>query len=215
MDVPAAAAGRIAEVLLKRGDKVSEGTVIARLKATRRPARLADSPATAGAPAGAAGPAADCGRRPQGAAGPGRQAGVGWRHRADAHAGPDEAAAGRGRLQSLDAAPRARLGTRWLHRRIPRRGPRHAGDARGAVADARRRLSQRWLHSLQGPAACGESHRGRRGDGHSRHRVRGAGDRPREAARLEGLGRQETDWGPARCWRNNARSKSSRASAGS
>jgi dihydrolipoamide dehydrogenase len=40
MDVPASAAGRITEVLLKRGDKVSKGSVIARLE-----------PAAAGAPA--------------------------------------------------------------------------------------------------------------------------------------------------------------------
>jgi dihydrolipoamide dehydrogenase len=42
MDVPATAAGRIAEVLLKRGDKVSKGSVIARV----------ESGAQAGAPAG-------------------------------------------------------------------------------------------------------------------------------------------------------------------
>ena len=39
MDVPAAAAGRIAEVLLKRGDKVSKGSVIARVETDSRPVR--------------------------------------------------------------------------------------------------------------------------------------------------------------------------------
>ena len=34
MDVPATSAGRITEVLLKRGDKVSKGSVIARVQAS-------------------------------------------------------------------------------------------------------------------------------------------------------------------------------------
>ena len=50
MDVPATAAGRITEVLLKRGDKVSKGSLIARLEA--------GAPASAAATAGAAAPGA-------------------------------------------------------------------------------------------------------------------------------------------------------------
>jgi dihydrolipoamide dehydrogenase len=51
MDVPATAAGTIIEVLLKRGDKVSQGSVIARLEPTAAPtatvAPAAAAPATA------------------------------------------------------------------------------------------------------------------------------------------------------------------------
>ena len=55
MDVPATAAGTIAEVLLKRGDKVSKGALIARVEA----AATAASPAPAGAPAAGVAPAAE------------------------------------------------------------------------------------------------------------------------------------------------------------
>jgi len=55
MDVPATAAGTIAEVLLKRGDKVSKGALIARVEASAPAA----SPAAAGAPAAGVAPAAE------------------------------------------------------------------------------------------------------------------------------------------------------------
>jgi len=62
MDVPATAAGRIAEVLLKRGDKVSKGSVIARVEANSQADVPASEAATAAAPdksaGGAAAPAA-------------------------------------------------------------------------------------------------------------------------------------------------------------
>ena len=58
MDVPATAAGTIAEVLLKRGDKVSKGALIARVEA----AATAASPAPAGAPAAEAASAAPAAR---------------------------------------------------------------------------------------------------------------------------------------------------------
>jgi dihydrolipoyl dehydrogenase len=58
MDVPATAAGRIAEVLLKRGDKVSKGSVIARVDGhSQGGAAVAPAPADA-APAAPAAPAA-------------------------------------------------------------------------------------------------------------------------------------------------------------
>ena len=57
MDVPAAAAGRISEVLLKRGDKVSKGSLIARVEAG---AGAGASPAPAApATAATAAPGAD------------------------------------------------------------------------------------------------------------------------------------------------------------
>jgi dihydrolipoyl dehydrogenase len=61
MDVPATAAGRIAEVLLKRGDKVSQGSLIARLETNSQagvPASAAAAPAPAAAPAAASPPPA-------------------------------------------------------------------------------------------------------------------------------------------------------------
>ena len=49
MDVPATAAGKITEVLLKRGDKVSKGSLVARVDAVAAPA--ARAPAATSAPA--------------------------------------------------------------------------------------------------------------------------------------------------------------------
>jgi dihydrolipoamide dehydrogenase len=55
MDVPATAAGTVTEVLLKRGDKVSKGSLIARLEAGAAGAQSAATPAVApAAPAAAA-----------------------------------------------------------------------------------------------------------------------------------------------------------------
>ena len=58
LDVPATAAGTVAEVLLKRGDKVSKGAVIARVD-TNSQAAAKDAPATASAPSAGASGAAD------------------------------------------------------------------------------------------------------------------------------------------------------------
>ena len=60
MDVPATAAGRITEVLLKRGDKVSKGSLIARVEAGAG-ANAAAAPANTSAAAAA--PQADAGAR--------------------------------------------------------------------------------------------------------------------------------------------------------
>jgi len=51
MDVPATAAGQIAEVLLKRGDKVSKGSVIARVESNSQAGAPAVNPQPAQAPA--------------------------------------------------------------------------------------------------------------------------------------------------------------------
>jgi dihydrolipoamide dehydrogenase len=56
MDVPATAAGTVSEVLLKRGDKVSKGSLIARLETDARASAAA--PAAAGAPPAPSTPAA-------------------------------------------------------------------------------------------------------------------------------------------------------------
>ncbi len=58
MDVPATAAGTITEVLLKRGDKVSKGSLIARLEPGTAAAGAGAAPAQAAPPAAASAPAA-------------------------------------------------------------------------------------------------------------------------------------------------------------
>ncbi len=56
MDVPAPAAGRVAEIKVKKGDKVSEGSVILLLESSAAPSGTAQegAPQNAGAPRGAA-----------------------------------------------------------------------------------------------------------------------------------------------------------------
>ena len=67
MDVPSSAAGRVVEVLVTRGGKISQGTLLARVEA----AGAGDAPASAGKPAVAATPAAPArGAAPVAAAGP-------------------------------------------------------------------------------------------------------------------------------------------------
>ena len=56
MDVPASIAGRVVEVLVTRGGKVSQGTVLVRVEAAGAPAKVA-APAPAPAPAAAPAPA--------------------------------------------------------------------------------------------------------------------------------------------------------------
>ncbi len=158
MDVPAAAAGKIVEVLVKRGDKVSAGSadraawiVRARLRSRQRRAPLrrarADAPAA---------PAPETRRDAK----PGRAA---------APAAAKESDADR-----TDAASGAGLGSCRLHGRVSRGGPGAEGDARRALEHARRRLPQRRLHSLEGAAARGQSHRGCRCDERARHCLRRA-----------------------------------------
>ncbi len=57
MDVPASVAGRVAEVLVVRGGKVSQGTVLARVEAGAAPAMAVAAPAVVAAPATATVPA--------------------------------------------------------------------------------------------------------------------------------------------------------------
>jgi dihydrolipoamide dehydrogenase len=68
MDVPASAAGRIAEVLLKAGDKVSKGSVIARLETNSQAGAPAGEAATAGVPAAPTGGEAPAAKSPPGPA---------------------------------------------------------------------------------------------------------------------------------------------------
>jgi dihydrolipoamide dehydrogenase len=64
MDVPATAAGKLAEVLLKRGDKVSKGTLIARLE-TAAAAGAGDGAAAPGAAASTPAPQAGPRKNPE------------------------------------------------------------------------------------------------------------------------------------------------------
>ena len=64
IDVPATAAGKIAEVLLKRGDKVSKGAVIARVETNSQAGTPATNPQAAQAPAAAAGSSAPAAKSP-------------------------------------------------------------------------------------------------------------------------------------------------------
>src|SRR5580658_3147647 len=68
MDVPSSAAGTISELLVKRGDKVGKGTVIARVTAADAPAAAPSAPAPAKAPAATPPAAAPAAAAPKAAA---------------------------------------------------------------------------------------------------------------------------------------------------
>ncbi len=195
MDVPATAAGRIAEVLLKRGDKVSKGSVIARLENNSQAGAPAGEAAASAAPAAAAGGSAPAAKSPPAPA-PSPPA-----------AKPEsEGDTVRMPMPNLTKPPQGQVDfNRSTQLLVLGSGPGgytaafRAADLGMQVMlverwpDAGRRMSQCRMHSLQGAAARCKGHRGSRGDGLPRHRLRRAGNRPREAARLEGLGRQEAD----------------------
>ncbi len=173
LDVPATGAGKITEVLLKRGDKVSKGSLIARLEG-RAPAGAApsDPPAAPAAPPPARRASPRTAQlRPQRAAAAGdTRAHAGrWRYaRPAANEGAEPHAA---QLLVLGS------GSRRLHGGLPRRGSGAQGDAGRARRGPRRGMPQRRLHSLQGAAACGQGDRGCPGDGRARHLLRRAPDR--------------------------------------
>ena len=145
MDVPSPAAGTVKELKVKVGDNVSEGVVILTLE-------------------GAGGGAAAAEAKPQQAA-------------------PQAAAPGRGcaRAQSGQLLGRRghrmrhgrdRRGPRRLFRRVPLRRPRHEDGARRTVCDARRRVPERRLYSVEGAVAHGARARRSQGARTSRHHVR-------------------------------------------
>ena len=141
MDVPSPAAGTVASIAVKKGQEVSAGTVIAtvthgedaRPREAREP-RLPRRPRRSRA----------CAGRPH-------------QHATPAPAPPQRSATPRRR--SAGCAVRrarsggARRGTGRLYGGLSCRGSRAQGHAHRALADARRRVPQRRLHSLQG-AAC-------------------------------------------------------------
>ncbi len=189
MEIPSSHAGVVKELKVKLGDTVNEGAVILSLEAEG---------------AAAAAPAPQ--RRPQ----PQRPR----QHPHRRSAAPQAARfAGSGgpRMRHARAGRRARrlLGCVSLGR------PRHEDRARRALPDARRRVPERRLHSVEGAAAR------RRGDGRSE-----ALRRPRRLVRrrrkstCRSCSRTRTRWwasSPAasRRWRRCARSRSCRAAASS
>ncbi len=92
----------------------------------------------------------------------------------------------------------ARRRARRLFGGVPRRRPRHEDGAGRALSDARRRVPERGLHSVQGAAAHRGGH-GRRALARvARHLVRRAEGRPRQAARFQGQGGRQADRRPRR-----------------
>ncbi len=81
---------------------------------------------------------------------------------------------------------RPRLGSRRIHRGIPRRGSWSEHGADRTLRDARRSLSQRRLHSVEGLAARIAIDRRSRTRGRHRHHVRRTEDRHRETGRVQG-----------------------------
>ena len=128
MEIPSIARRRSKEIKVKLGDKVSEGSVIARRS---RPQAASRRRHRAPAPGGAAARAAS--RAAPVASARGRQLRRQGRHRVR-HA-------------------RARRRPRRLLGRVPQRRPRHEDRARRALPDARRRVPERRLHPAQGAAA--------------------------------------------------------------
>ena len=181
MDIPSTAAGTVASIAVKKGQEVSSGTVIA----------IVTSAKSEAAPEKAAAPAPR--RRPplaQARAAGGRNARSAGcrRRRMPKQRRPRSPRKGHPQRRPLRRRARSRgprLGSRRLYGGLPRRRLGAQGHAHRTLADARRGVPQRGLHSVKGALARSESDRGcgrhvRRG-----HRVRAAGDRSRTLACLE------------------------------
>ncbi len=138
MDVPSTVAGTVKEVLIQLGSKVSEGVVLIKVEA------------------GTAASRSQPGKWPKN--------GVDRSSRAGGPGAGGFQPRRRCRPRVRDARSRRR--PRWLLGRLPLGRPRHEDDHRRALRHPRRRLPQRRLHSVQGPAAC------RCGHGRSRARQR-------------------------------------------
>ena len=160
MDVPAPAPGKITQLSVKVGDRVSEGSVLLTLEGSEDGA-VADSAASTSETPGCTG-----------------------------NQGVDEPARPLGRERRRPRRPGGgdRLGPGRLHGRLPRRRPRPEDDHDRALRDARRGVPERRLHPVQGAAARRAGGRRGRGDERARDPVRRPEDRPRGAADLEGVG---------------------------
>ena len=145
MDVPAPEAGTVAQLRVKIGDRVSEGSVLLTL----------ESNGAAPSDSGSEAPAESS------------EARVGARTRAS----PTRVVERRG---PRCAGGRDRIGPGRLHGRVPGRRPRAEDGADRAPRHARRRVPERRVHPFQGAIACRASRRRGRGDGRARHQVRQA-----------------------------------------
>ena len=191
MEVPSPAAGKITGLKVKVGDKVTEGDVIMTIDPAGAEEKTPPKEQENDTPAGKA---------------RGNGQGGGSARGAEAH----------GREGRHPRRPRrSRLRPRWLLSGVPRRRswPRRGPDR--ALPDARRRLPQRRLHPVQGPAARRQGHHRGRGDGRARHLLRQTQDRHRPAAQVEGRRRQAAHRRPLPASPSSARSRPCRASAGS
>ena len=179
MEVPSTVAGVVKEVKVKVGDEISEGTVVAvidakaaRSRRRRAPARaarqvrLAREEATAAPPSPQPSPAA----------------------KAAESAGAKSCVVIRTQSRHRMPGLRARLRSRRLHGGIPRRRSRPEHRAHRTLRDARRRVSQRRLHSVESAAARRAADRRGIAFRRHRHRVRQAENRHRQARRVQGQG---------------------------
>ena len=192
----------VIEVLVSPGDEVALEDPLVTLESDK---------ATMDIPAPRAGTVAEVkvvgGRhRLRGLADPAARAGGSGRRRARCGRPGRRRGAGRGggRLGAgaRRGRPRAGRGARRragrLHGGLPRRRSRSAGGADRPRRDARRRVPERGLHPLQGPAARRARARRVRGAERFRRLLRAPGDRHRRDARLEGRCGGEADGGARR-----------------
>ena len=148
MDVPSPAAGTVKAIAVKVGDKVSKGSALLTLErgALARQRRRRRRQGRRTAPRRQPKPSRiDRGAR--------RQARGACSKRLRRRSLRAAAYGGTRRRRMRDA--RARRRTRRLFRRVSRRRPRHEDRAGRALRDARRRVPQRRLHSVEGAAAYG------------------------------------------------------------
>ena len=197
LDVPSPAAGVITEVTVRTGDRVNTGSVIARLRsAEQAPAdargssrkdetaphhALRESEPFGGEPYMDTVPIAPMDRREKAAA---ASASLARRDGAGIKDDTGETRAGAlgftGGVRLRSPRPGRRAGR--LYRRVSRRRSRSQGRTGRTLAPARRCVSERRLHPVEGAAACGACHRRSERDGSARHQLRQADDRRRPLA---------------------------------
>ena len=177
MDVPSPVDGVVKDVKVKVGDKVSEGSLLLTVDAAGAAAGAAAAPASAPAPAAAAAPAKAA--APAAPATPGPKA-ASYSGSADYECEMLVLGAGPGGYSA--AFRSADLGMKTI------------------LVERYATLGGVCLNVGCIPSKALLAHRGRDGrsedDGRSRHRLRRAEDRPRQAARLQGWRDQETDGRP-------------------
>ncbi len=202
MEVPSSVAGVVKEVKVKVGDEISEGAVVAVIEgggAVPSPARSAGE--------GAARRKGAMGHRVARAP-PSALPASFPRKRRKRERRAESGRAHRAARPISNARLRARLRARRLHGGIPRGRSRPEHGADRTLRDARRRLSQRRLHSVEGAAARGASDRRGRACERHRHRVRRAEDRHRQARARSRTRSSRSSPAASPAWASSARSRS-------